>query len=117
MKTGPKLKKGNQHQNEPLELWFSSFWETVTAYLLMYYLEGLLLDLLIAEPADFLEGAGEVKFRSMFLVENTVGLNGLAAEVFLGDFLFSEKFSFMSCVDRTLGLNGALFGVLVIKVF
>lgn len=80
-------------------------------------LEGLLLDLLIAEPADFLVGAGEIKFRSMFLVENTVGLNCLAAELVLGDFLFSEKFSFMSFVDRTLGLNGAVFGVLVMKVF
>lgn len=80
-------------------------------------LEGLLLDLLTAEPADFLEGAGEVKFRSIFLVENTVGLNGLAAELVLGDFLFSEKFSFMSFVDRTLGLNGAVFSVLVMKVF
>lgn len=80
-------------------------------------LEGLLLDLLTAEPADFLVGAGEVKFRSMVLVENTVGLNGLAAELVLGDFLFSEKFSFMSFVDRTLGLNDAVFGVLVMKVF
>lgn len=80
-------------------------------------LEGLLLDLLTAEPADFLVGAGEVKFRSMVLVENTVGLNGLAAELVLGDFLFSEKFSFMSFVDRTVGLKGAVFGVLVIKVF
>lgn len=80
-------------------------------------LEGLLLDLLTAEPADFLVGAGEVKFRSMVLVENTVGLNGLAAELVLGDFLFSEKFSFMSFVDRTVGLKGAIFGVLVIKVF
>lgn len=80
-------------------------------------LEGLLLDLLTAEPADFLVGAGEIKFRSMVLVENTVGLNGLAAELVLGDFLFSEKFSFMSFVDRTLGLNGAVFGVLVMKVF
>lgn len=80
-------------------------------------LNGVVLDLLTAEPADFLEGAGEVKFRSMFLVENTVGLNGLAAELVLGDFLFSEKFSFMSFVDRTVGLKGAVFGVLVMKVF
>lgn len=29
-------------------------------------LNGVVLDLLIAEPADFLVGAGEIKFRSMF---------------------------------------------------
>ena len=73
----------------------------------------------MTEPADFLEGAGEVKFRFMFFVENTLGLNGLATELFLGDFLLSEKFSFIFFVDRTLGLkgDGALLGVLVVNGF
>jgi hypothetical protein len=77
----------------------------------------LLFDLFKTEPEDFLDGVGDEKLVFMFVVENTVGLNVLAADKLVrGDFLFSEKFTFISFVDRT-GLKVDVVGVLLINFF